>query len=710
MANEMMEAYLFEMDSLLEQLDNLVMEAESAGTFSQDHVNEIFRIMHTIKGSSAMMEFNSLMTIAHRIEDLFYAIREKGMESIPAPYRPELFDLIFTSIDFFRAEVEKLKNNEPLSDSIDSFLDEVNSFASKISGESEPEEEAAPAVAASAASEPAPTSGAAPADPNEQAYGSARFPYALHVFFDEGVGMENLRAMMLANSVKDFCEDDQFDFYPEDLKLNPDTAAFIVENGFFLRFQTDLDRTKALPAIQDNGSVRTYQAFDYATAPEPAAVEDTSAQKEPDRSSMATPAPATRAPASTQTSSGSTQPATKQPTASAKESLISVNLSKLDALMAVVSEIVITESMVTASPDLKGLKLDKFTQSARQLRSLTDELQNVSMSLRMVPVSGTFQKMKRIVRDMGKKLNKQTELVLEGEDTEIDKTVVDSISDPIMHIVRNSMDHGIEENVEDRIAAGKDPVGKIILSARHTGSEVIIEVSDDGAGVNDEAVLNKAIRQGLAQPEVDYSHQDILNFLMMPGFSTNVEVTEFSGRGVGMDVVKSNVENVGGTVTISSERGKGMTTTLKIPLTMSIMDGMEVSVGKSIFTVPINNIQQIFKVSEKDVIYDAVHGEMLKIMDNFYSLIRARDFYQLEGGVDSIDDGVVLWVGPSIENSFALFVDELIGEQQVVVKPLPSYINDFGIKDYGISGCTILGDGSISIILDVTHIDSTGRI
>lgn len=179
-------------------------------------------------------------------------------------------------------------------------------------------------------------------------------------------------------------------------------------------------------------------------------------------------------------------------------------------------EIVITESMVTSSPDLKGLKLDAFTKSARQLRKLTDELQDVSMSLRMVPVSGTFQKMHRIVRDMCKKLGKQVKLTLVGEDTEVDKTIVDSISDPIMHIVRNSMDHGIEETPQDRIDAGKDPVGEIILSARHTGSEVIIEIRDDGQGVNYDAVLNKAIRNGIALPDVEYSHRDILNFLMAP--------------------------------------------------------------------------------------------------------------------------------------------------------------------------------------------------
>ncbi len=707
MGNDMMEAYLFEVNTLLEQLDDIVLAAEKASTFSQDDVNEIFRIMHTIKGSSAMMEFNSLMTIAHRIEDLFFVIRDKTMDAIPENLRPELFDLIFHAIDFFRAEIEKLENNEPLTDDIDNFAANINSFSDKIQGggnEEEPELSNAP------------ESGAPdnlPEDVPEDvgSYVSDEFPYVLHVFFDEGSGMENLRALMLVNSVKDFCEESQFNYYPVDLKLNPETATFVVEKGFFIGFRTPQDREKAIPAVTEFGSVRTYQPFDYATGEHGAALEESDEvvevqETESDVVVESKPAPVASAPAAA-------APAAAAPSAAKqthmKESLISVNLSKLDQLNAVVGEIVITESMVTASPDLKGLKLDKFTQAARQLRSLTDELQEVSMSLRMVPVSGTFQKMKRIVRDMGKKLGKETTLVLEGEETEVDKAIVDSISDPIMHIVRNSMDHGIESSAEEREAEGKDPVGKIILSARHTGSEVIIEVTDDGQGVDDEAVLNKAIRQGLAQPGIDYSHKDILNFLLMPGFSTNTEVTEFSGRGVGMDVVKSNVESVGGVVSITSERGKGMTTTLKIPLTMAIMDGMEVSTGGSIFTVPINNIRQIFKITESDVIHDNVHGEMIKIMDNFYSIVRAKEFYRLERGVDSFDDGILLWV-ESMDNSFCIFVDELIGEQQVVVKPLPNYINNFGIKNYGISGCTILGDGNISLILDVGNIYSAAQI
>ena len=677
--DSILDMYLYETNTLLEQLDGILLAAEQADTFSEENVNEIFRIMHTIKGSSAMMEFTSLMTVAHRIEDLFFIIREKTMEVVPETLRPELFDMLFQAVDFFRGEIEKVENSEPLSESIDSIVDKINSLVNKIQDGGE----AKPAEKSDAPEAPPASESAAPAD--------SAYPYGVHVFFDEGSGMENLRAFMLVTAVKDFSMD--FLSVPENTESDPATSETIADEGFFLWFHTAEERDHAVAAVQSTGSIRSYQAVEAKPAPAPAPeapVPAASAAAAP-----AAPAEEAKAPAPAKASAAGQQ--------HAKESLISVNLSKLDQLMAVVSEIVITESMVTSSPDLKGLRLDNFTKSARDLRKLTDDLQDVSMSLRMVPVSGTFQKMNRIVRDMSKKLGKKAKLTLIGEDTEVDKTIVDAIGDPIMHIVRNSMDHGLEENEADRIAAGKDPVGEVILSARHTGSEVIIEIKDDGQGVDTQAVLNKAIRQGLATPDHEYSQKEILNFLMMPGFSTNTEVTEYSGRGVGMDVVKKNVADVGGTVAISSEWGKGMTTTLKIPLTMAIMDGMEVSVGNSMFTIPINSIQSSLKVTAQDVIHDPAQGEMVKIRDNFYPIIRAKELFCMEQGCDNIEEGILMWVEAG-EHSYCLFVDELIGEHQIVVKPLPNYVNSFNVKNFGITGCSILGDGSISIILDVLNV------
>ncbi len=696
--NEILDMYIYETHTLLEQLESSVLEAEKANDFSQDNVNEIFRIMHTIKGSSAMMEFDSLATIAHRIEDLFFIIRENSMSVVSEANRSTLFDLVFQSIDYFRGEVDKIESDQPLSKDIDSFLSDINSLIAKIKGG-----DSAPAPASAPAAAPAPVAASAPVSAPAAvpapitvtaASGNRNFPYELRVHFDDGCGMENLRSFMLVTSVRDFCADSDFIFEPADVEHNPATSEAVIENGFSLMFRRAEDRNSAIPIVNASGSIKSYQTHDLQFA-EAAPVQ---VQDEPDTSPVDTAA-AAAAPAQQTAAAAAAAASVQHP----KESLISVNLSKLEQLTAVVGEIVITESMVTSSPDLKGLALDTFQKSARQLRKLTDELQDVAMSLRMVPISGTFQKMNRIVRDMSKKLGKRAKLTLVGENTEVDKTIVDGLGDPLMHIVRNSMDHGLEETEAERIAAGKDPVGEITLTARDTGSEVIIEIQDDGRGVNCDAVLKKALKNGLASPDVEYSKREILNFLMMPGFSTNNQVTEFSGRGVGMDVVKKNIEEVGGTVTITSEEGQGMTTTLKIPLTMAIMDGMEVSVGGSIFTIPINNIRQSFKIKADDIIYDSSNNEIVSCLNNFYPIVRAKELYQLQEGHDNIEEGILLWL-ESGECSYCLFVDELLGEQQVVVKQLPSYVNSYNIKRYGINGCTLLGDGSISIILDVANI------
>lgn len=693
--DSILDAFLYETNTLLEQLDSIVLAAEQQDSFSQDDINTIFRIMHTIKGSSAMMEYNSLMTIAHRAEDLFSIIRDKTMDVVPESLRPELFDLLFQAIDFFRGELERIENSQPLTENIDLLLQKVNRLIEQIQTGGQGADPAAPA----AGQPSAPAAGAS----------NPAFPFGLKVFFDEGCGMENLRAYMLLNTIHEFCSETDMTYEPQGVESDPATADQIAESGFLLGFRNQADRDNAIQAVTGSGVVRSYQAIDEA-APAPGPAEPTPSPAPTGAEAAPTPQPAAAAPEPSRPApAAKAAPAAgAAPAAHHKESLISVNLHKLDQLAAVVGEIVITESMVTASPDLKGLKLDAFTKSARQLRKLTDELQDVSMSLRMVPVSATFQKMNRIVRDMSKKLGKQAHLTLIGEDTEVDKTIVDSIGDPIMHIVRNSMDHGIEESAEARIAAGKNPVGEIVLSARHTGSEVIIEIKDDGQGVNYDAVLNKAIRNGLAQPDVEYSHKDILNFLMAPGFSTNTEVTEYSGRGVGMDVVKKNVEEVGGTVSITSEPGVGMTTTLKIPLTMAIMDGMEVSVGGSIFTIPIHNIRQCFKISREDLIQDASGGELFRCMGSFYPVIRMRDLYHMDSGCTDIQDGILIWLDAG-DLCYCLFVDKLIGEQKVVVKPLPAYLSRFNIKASGIAGCTILGDGNISIILDVANLYTAAR-
>ncbi|WP_170822291.1 chemotaxis protein CheW [Lacrimispora defluvii] len=694
--DNMLDMYLFETNSLLEQLDELLIEAEKAGDFTVDDVNEIFRIMHTVKGSSAMMEFNSLMQIAHHIEDLFFFIRENGLDSLESSHKSTLFDLMFRSTDLLRAEVSKVQNNEPLSDNVDSLTEEINSFLKKISKDNkdtapENKKTAKPAAKESVKPTAAPV---AVVDLDEVRMDLAECPddnaaYFLRIFFDEGCGMENLRAFMLISSLKE--SGLEFNFYPSDVETNSQSSVSIIEKGFYLALDSRETADAAISQINNMNNLRSYELIQNVRAK--SAVEEKAVETASAPVNQENAAPANTPAAST----GHQMPS--------KQNLISVNLAKLDNLVAIVGEIVITESMVTSSPEIQNMKnLDSFLKATRQLRKLTDDLQDIVMSLRMVPVSGVFQKMNRIVRDMKQKLKKDVRLTIVGENTEVDKSIVDSIGDPIMHIVRNSMDHGIEETAEDRIRAGKNPQGEIILSASHTTNEVIISIRDDGRGVNPAGVLAKAKRNGiLTKPESEYTQKEILSLLLAPGFSTNETVTEFSGRGVGMDVVKKNVEAIGGTITITSELGKGMCTTLKIPLTMAIVDGMEISVGKSVFTIPIANIRQSFKVKNDEVIYDTEGNEIIRCMNQFYPIIRIHRLYNIETEVTNIEDGILVWV-ESGDKSYCLFVDDLLGEQQVVVKPLPVYLNSFNIKDSGISGCTILGDGNISIILDVLNL------
>lgn len=525
------------------------------------------------------------------------------------------------------------------------------------------------------------------------------------VTFEEDCKMENLRALIVINNIKDKCK--SLSYEPADIEENSATAQTIIDNGFMIHFEAD-DPKGVIRAINGSPNVKCCEILSSDSTPT-AAPAAASAQAAP------TAAPAQAAvSASAPAAKPAAQPEKKSVEqinnmlgnkgSGAKQSLISVNLNKLDTLLDLVGEIVITEAMVTSNPDLKGLRLDNFQKSARQLRKLNSELQDTVMSIRMVPISGAFNKMTRIVRDMKVKLGKDVDLVFEGEETEVDKSIIDQLNDPLMHMVRNSMDHGIEEHVEDRIARGKPAKGKITLSAYNSSNEVIIVVADDGAGINAQKVVEKAEKNGLlTKPINEYTDKEIYNMIMLPGFSTNEQVTEYSGRGVGMDVVKKNIEKVGGSVSVDSKWGEGSQFIIKIPLSLSIVDGMEVSVGQSIFTIPINSIRESFKVKPNQLIKDTDGKEMIMIRGECFPLIRLYDIYDLEPKTTDLYEGIVI-LAEAEGKCACIFADELIGEQQVVVKPFSSLLNNFNVKQNGMAGCSILGDGSITIILDVANI------
>ncbi len=375
---------------------------------------------------------------------------------------------------------------------------------------------------------------------------------------------------------------------------------------------------------------------------------------------------------------------------------IRVNLAKLDQLINLVGELVIAEAMVTRNPDLKGYEFENFERSSTHLNKIVRDLQDITLSVRMIPVSGVFRKMIRLVHDLSVKAHKKVNLELLGEETEIDKTVSELIADPLVHLVRNAIDHGLE-SPQERLAQGKDETGEVILEAKHEGGEIWISIKDDGRGLDRQKILNKAIEKGLLKD--DGSHLEdsqVYDFIFHPGFSTADKVTDVSGRGVGMDVVKRNIEKIKGHIDIRSQPGFGTVIALRIPLTLAIIDGMLVRVGKARYTVPLLSIRESIQV-EKDKITITMDGqELVKVREELVPIIRLHELHHIETDRRELVGGLVVIVEYRGESA-ALLIDEIIGEQQAVIKGLSNYVGS--VK--GLSGCTILGDGEISLILDI---------
>ncbi len=700
----LLDMFIFETSQLLEQIEQTMLSCEKGNALSVESINEIFRAMHTIKGSSAMMMYENIAGVTHAVEDMFYFIRENK----PAHLNfTEVADIVLQTSDFIKGEIAKINDNQPSDGSTDELTARIRAYLRQLKAPDAPVAAAAPAPAASAPEQSPSAQVAAQPQAAAEAHDAIR-SYRAQVFFEENCQMENIRAFGLVHNLKDICV--ELAYQPAGILEDEDTSQMIAQNGFALQFTTAEDRLRIERMFDETMFVKHFTLSEGAPEGQPAAA---TLPPQPVQAAEAAPQPAVQAPPETAVASA---PAEDAPTAKAaaqeerdtllrsvKQSQINVNIAKLDSLMDLVGEIVITEAMVTRNPDLSGLQLDNFHKAARQLRTLTDELQDLVMSVRMVPVANTFHKMTRIVRDMSKKLDKEAELTIAGEDTEVDKNIIDNLSDPLMHLIRNAMDHGIETR-EQRIAAGKPECGRVALEAVNTGGDVLITIRDDGRGLNKDKIIIKARENGLlTKSESELTDRDIYGLVLLPGFSTKEAVTEFSGRGVGMDVVKRNIEKVGGTVTLDSVEGHGTTVTIKIPLTLAIVDGMLFSVGKTTYTVPTVSIRESFRAEASNVVRDPDGHDMILVRGSVVPVLRLHEIYRVENAVTDFENGIVLL----IENdgkSFCLFADKLLGEQQVVVKPLPYYLMRFGIKaKAGIAGCTILGDGSISLILDVAQ-------
>jgi two-component system chemotaxis sensor kinase CheA len=676
----MVDLFIYECNQLIEQLEQLVLDSEKAGNLD-DSVNEIFRIMHTIKGSAAMMLLNNIAELAHKVEDLFAILRAGKQIDLDVS---QIIDLVLQAADFFKTELGKMEQGNPNDGDPAALITTIETWLAKL--EPETAQSAAPAKGAAAK----------PADGEEQKFYIASLQanpqngtcYRAVVKYADDCEMVDVRALTLIRTLREIAS--EIRHYPEDVLDNQESIELIKNDGFKVFFQSHAQ----MEELQDFFG-KTPFMVELTLEPLPTG-ESNVQEVQPQVAIQLDDVPAPKKPAPQQQQQQQQQQHDNGNGAGFKQSMISVNLQKLDVLMDLVGEMVIAEAMVTRHPELAGLPLENFHKSAQHLQKITHELQDVVMSIRMVPLTGTFQKMNRIVRDMSRHLKRQVDLVVSGAETEVDKNIIEHISDPLMHLIRNAIDHGIE-SVEERLAKGKSEIGKVFLEAKNAGGEVLIIIKDDGRGLNRDQILEKAKRQGLLKkPEQDLTEREIFNFILLPGFSTNEKVTEYSGRGVGMDVVVKSLEAIGGKILIDSVPDAGSTMTLKIPLTLAIIDGMTIKVGDSLYTVPTTSIRESFRMKPGDLITDPDGNEMIMIRGNCYPIVRLHEAFRVKTAVTEFTEGITMMVENN-DNAFCVFADELLGEQQVVVKALPKYVK----KIKGIAGCTLLGNGEISLILDV---------
>lgn len=694
--DSMLSVFLYESTQLLEKLEGIILEKQDEECFDDSDINEIFRVMHTIKGSSGVLMYENITKISHKLEDVFYYLRESHPEDVP---QMELVENVLAVSDFITGELDKIKSGETPDGDESELVKELDEFLGRLKGEIKKQGIRLPK--ANKHEEPSqfyimPVAGE-----------DSRF-YHIVIHYRNDTQMSNIRAYSATYALKEVAED--LLYSPEDILSNEDSGDVILAEGFRMLLQTKSSKEEILALIDSTEAAQI--DFDEITAEQFAKglveielggeeeekeqivinLDDDKTEKEKKEA----PKPGDYVVKSKETGKGKTLAKNQ----AKQQSIISVNVEKMDALMDMIGELVIAEAVVLQNPDLKvpGLELSNFQKASAQLSKITTELQEVIMSMRMMPLTNVFQKMRRIVFDVSKKLGKDIELKVIGENTEVDKNIIEHISDPLMHLVRNSVDHGIETDPQERLAVGKPEKGKITLEAKNEGGKVYISVRDDGKGLNKEKLYQKALDNGLIEdkPITEFQEKEIFKFITLPGFSTKEEVTEYSGRGVGMDVVVKNIQTIGGRLDIDSVENEGSEMTLVIPLTLAIINGIVVQVGNSPFVLETASIKEFVRVGEDSLIQEPSGEEYIVLRGECYPFIHLGKRFDLSNAQQKVEDGIVVVLEHEGEQ-VCILIDRLLQEQEIVVKPIPSYIK----KVKGISGCTQLGDGSIALILDI---------
>jgi CheA signal transduction histidine kinase len=673
------QTYLEESFEGLDVMEAGLLELEP-GTPDNEKINEIFRAAHSIKGGSGTFGFNEIIDFTHVLETLLDEMRD-GRRDVTQ----EASDVMLQAVDVLRDMMTRLQNHEEIDDEKASEVQQALEAILSHDG-----------------------SGAAPAPVEAVAEAPVAAPSAGGVWTIEVLPEKELlqtgnepirifRELETLGTVEVTVDDSAL---PEDIaELNPEEL--------FLKWTLHLsgdnineeDVKEVFEWIDGDGAEITITPPAAAEVPVVEAAAEKPAETDAPAQPAESAAPAVAAkPAAKKPAAKASAPAPKQ------DSSIRVDLSKIDQLVNLVGELVITQSMLSqfgeqAEQNEGGTSdwADKLKEGLTHLERHTRDLQESVMNIRMLPVSFAFNRMPRIVHDVSQKLGKKIELVMEGEGTELDKTMLEALTDPLVHIVRNSIDHGVEAP-DVRLAAGKPETGTVKLAAFHQGGNILIQITDDGAGIHADKIRQKAIEKGVIDEDIKMSDEEVIDLIFHPGFSTADVISDISGRGVGMDVVRRNIRGLGGSVEVKTEQGKGSVFTIRLPLTLAILDGQLAKVGSETYVFPLVSIVESIQVDKSLVKGIAGQTELYKLRDSYIPVIRLHDKLGIADARTDLEEGLLVVVEDGGRRA-GIFVDDLLGQQQVVIKSLESNF----MKISSIAGATILGDGTVSLILDVTE-------
>jgi two-component system chemotaxis sensor kinase CheA len=680
------QVFFDEADELLAEMEKLLLALDVSAPDSED-LNAIFRAAHSIKGGAATFAFNDITEVTHMLESLLDRIRKGEMA-----LTPEHVDAFLVAKDVLTMQMDGHHHGSSVDQAaVDNVCQRLKALSQGILTDA-PATEPSPPPAAIEIPGPA-------ADPVADADGNYRYRIELPEVPQKDIDALAAELGLLGTIIQETSADKR--------------AVFILTTG---ESQDDIIAICSFVLDPDDlritcGDAAVPQPAPLVDAPASGAADDPGygifePEKTPSAAPQAAapqagPAAASAAPAGEVKNFG--RRATDKEGSGQESSSIRVGVEKVDQLINLVGELVITQAMIEQRiAALDPLHHERLLNSAGQLARNTRDLQEAVMSIRMMPMDYVFSRFPRMVRDLAAKLGKKIEFVTRGAATELDKGLIERIVDPLTHLVRNSVDHGVEMP-DKRKADGKSEAGKLILSAAHQGGNIVIEVSDDGGGLNREKILDKAKQQGLPVSD-SMPDSDVWQLIFAPGFSTAEVVTDVSGRGVGMDVVKRNITAMGGTVDIRSVPGTGTTIAISLPLTLAILDGMSVKVGEEIYILPLGYVIESLQPAAVDVKEVAGQGKVVKVREEYLPLIPLHQIFAIEPRFEDPSQGITV-ILESEGKKAALLVDSLVGQQQVVVKNLESNFR----KVAGISGATILGDGGVSLILDVSALLRSSR-